>query len=495
MSRCLLDQGRPVKGTSCSRILGVALLGAMLSACGGGSSDDQPENNDINTVPAPAQPETDPPETDQSETDQPDSDPLACTVDAQKQWAHDSMLDYYLFDDQVPTDANLQSFETTSDVVSGLRYQERDPYSSVSVAAESTLLFTDGREFGLGLRFTRDANDLQRVTSVFEESPMGLAGIERGDIIVGIDGVLWDDLELGASLTQRVIGTPESPGVAEWQIKKNITDETNTVSITAAEYKINTVIADDVFPHPNGQDKIGYLAFQLFLGTSEAELNEVFSRFQAENVSELVLDLRYNGGGRVSVAAQLASLIVDNALAGELLYEYRFNDKYTEFNESLLFEETEFGLGLNRVVVLTSPSTASSSEIVIAGLQPYVDVVTLGGTTRGKPYISSPDDRCGERLNLMLGEGFNAENFSVYGGVEASCFANDDLSRNFGVDENGDYEGMLQAGIDYIADERSCVATPIAFASRSSSSEQASGSAQLYGPLGDAQRSGGAVLE
>ena len=158
-------------------------------------------------------------------------------------------------------------------------------------------------------------------------------------------------------------------------------------------------------------------------------------------------------------------MIAGSSRVGQTIYDYRFNDKYTNRNYTLDFQDNVGELGLSRVIVLTSERTASSSEIVIAGLQPYIDVVTIGTTTRGKPYVQFAHDRCGERLAVIEAEGFNTNGISVFGGVPAVCYAEDDLSMDFGLSDDKQFEGFLKAGIDYI-ETGVCNTVPLAIASR-----------------------------
>lgn len=373
-----------------------------------------------------------------------------CSVATQKEWAYDAMQDYYVFYDQVPV-VDPQRFSSANDVVRNVRFQERDPFSGVSGTATSSLLFDEGRSFGLGYGVLRDDNDDARVVLVYDESPFGFAGVERGDIILSVDGIDWGNDELNNNFSARVIGTPENPSTASWKFQKHDSGNEVELEITAAEYGINSVLAYDTYSIDSLPSKVGYLAFNVFLNTSAAELDEAFEAFADENIGELVLDLRYNGGGRISIARYLASLIGTNDLAGETLYRYQNNDKYRSRDYSLNFLSGLGELNLNRVVILTTSRTASSSEIVIAGLQPYLTVVTVGSTSSGKPYVSSPVDRCDERLNIMEAEGFNANDVSVFGGVPATCLAADDRTQGLGLNPaNNEFEGLLNAGINYI---------------------------------------------
>jgi hypothetical protein len=149
------------------------------------------------------------------------------------------------------------------------------------------------------------------------------------------------------------------------------------------------------------------------------------------------------------------------------LYSYRYNDKYESENYDLTLFAEGSELNLSRVVFLTSSSTASASEIVSSGLAPLMEVITVGSRTSGKPYVQRGRDRCGVQLNAIEAEGFNAAGVSVFGGMPATCYAEDDTSNGFGLnDDIRAVEGMLKAGLDYLV-SGTCDSTTIAVARKS----------------------------
>lgn len=432
-------------------------LFCALSACGGGSGDPAPQSDGpgIAEPPGPvipSEPETPtPPDTDPVIDT---SDPTQCGVATQNQWVYDSMRDFYLFYDQVPI-VDPQSYDSPEALIKDIRFEERDPFSHIADAAASSLQFDEGREFGLGFSMGYDDLGVPRLERVTQNSPFGLLGLQRGDILVSVNGTAWEDLTFNDAFFDQVFGNADRPGNAQWILRKRDTDQLVSFDITAAEYDINTVLQNQLLSNTtfNGEvypGIIGYLAFSRFLNTSRAELNAAFEGFRNAGITDLILDLRYNRGGRIVIAELLASLIAGDSKAQQQLLEYRFNDKYAERNFELLFLSGIGDLALSRVVILTSEDTASSSEIVIGGLQPYMDVVTMGGRTAGKPYVQIPRDRCGQRLNAIEAEGFNAADESVFGGIPARCFAADDLTRDFGAGSDGRSEGMLEAALQYV---------------------------------------------
>ena len=379
-------------------------------------------------------------------TDNDDVSARECEVPVLNRWVDDSMRDFYLFADQVPL-VNLDDFDSPESLIRELRFQPIDSFSSVTTTATSVAFFDEGVNFGIGFIWRFDANGVPRILYIQDDAPSAAAGMQRGDAIISVDGEDWATLSF--SRFQELTGTREEPREARFELISASTGETYFSNVTPAEYNINTVLHDEIIEVPGLSGNIGYIAFSSFIESSEAELQAVFDRFQRSNVDELVLDLRYNGGGRTRIARLLAALIASPATDGELLIEYRFNDAHTNRNFSRFFEPEDNALGLGRVVILATSGTASSSEIVINSLKPYIDVVTLGDTTLGKPFISAGRDFCDRRINAMEAEGFNAAGVSVLGGIPATCLAQDDMTRDFGTNEDG-LEGMLQSAYDFI---------------------------------------------
>ena len=221
------------------------------------------------------------------------------------------------------------------------------------------------------------------------------AGIKRGDIINALNGEVLNESNYSsvvASLSNETVTlsfVSENEGTLTF-----IEDKT----ITATQLSENPVHFSTVFNDVDGK-KVGYLVYNSFRSSYNDELNEVFSYFQNEGITELILDLRLNGGGSVLTSAYLASMIYKDA-NNDIFAELRFNEKhlnengYYNFDDSLdvydvsgakTGEETINRLNtINQLYVLTSSSTASASEMVINGLKSFIPVKVVGSTTYGK---------------------------------------------------------------------------------------------------------------
>jgi len=177
---------------------------------------------------------------------------------------------------------------------------------------------------------------------------------------------------------------------------KSITPQTPEINLVAEELSTNPILVHKVIHH--GGKKIGYLAYTSFIYDYNPELESVFAEFKAAAIDELVLDLRYNGGGAVSTAILMSSMIAPANKTNEIFIRSAYNsnleDYFKEknpgnpdlFNDRLMSHVNN--LNLNRLVALTTFKTASASEMVMYGLSPHMDVYHIGEPTHGKYYGS-----------------------------------------------------------------------------------------------------------
>ncbi len=380
-----------------------------------------------------------------------------CSVASVNEWVYRNMKDYYLYADQVPA-VNPADYSSASDLVRELRNNTLDPYSGVRNAVQQEAFYEEGIAFGFGYNWDWDDNNNARVTYTLDNSPMGQANINRGDIINSVNGVAWNELD--SDLYSEFVGTRDNPLDTNWAFTDGVSGESKVVTLKRAEYTTNTVLYYNAYTNSSYSGKIGYIVFNEFLRISETELDIAINWLIDQEVTELVLDLRYNPGGFTSIARKLASQIGGPTLVGETLVRYQHNSKYSDENYERQFETKTPTLDLSRVVVLTTNETASSSELVINSLRPYMEVITLGDTTRGKAFISSSRQFCGQALNAMKARGVNNSGVSVEGGLAADCYARDDVTRDFGK-RSGEIEGMLLSSLDYFV-AGTCNAAPFA---------------------------------
>jgi len=387
-----------------------------------------------------------------------------CSVQAMNGWVYRSMRDFYLYADEVP-EVDLEGYSDPADLVEDLRFEDLDPFSSLRNAAAQSGFFEEGIAFGFGYNARRDEDDNLTMLFTYENSPIGMAGIKRGDIAVSINGEIEKDIT--DERYSELVGTRENPLPTTWEFIDGETRETKSVVLTRAEYRINTVLHSEVISPAESTTKIGYLVLKSFIEPTRDELDVVIESFKNQGVTELVLDLRYNGGGRVRVGRRFAAQLAGVAINGQIESTSLHNNTYREFDFSRVFNLAEPSLDLSRVIVLTTDRTASMSERLVNSLRPYIEVVTIGSTTTGKPFTSYGRTYCGSTLNAMQTESVNAVGVSVAGGIRADCSASDDIFQGFGSNE-----GMLSTALDYLQDG-SCI-VPSTIAARASAEAEAS---------------------
>lgn len=282
----------------------------------------------------------------------------------------------------------LESIESPTDFFNSL-LANQDRFSFIVsdfVTLEQNLAgisLSNGMAFGL-VRFSGTETVFGYVRYVVPGSPADTAGIKRGFIFNRIDGNLFTP---STNFNELLSPDNYSIGLAEFQGEDlvSLDQEISLNKIQLTENPIHDKRVLDV----DGQ-KVGYLMYNNFRSSFNAELNSVFADFAAEGITDLVLDLRYNSGGSIETAKDLSSMITGQ-FEGEIYALQLFNDNFeTEnlnFDGSISVEENNESinsLNLNRVYVLTTGSTASASELVINALNPYIDVIQIGRSTRGK---------------------------------------------------------------------------------------------------------------
>jgi C-terminal processing protease CtpA/Prc len=177
-----------------------------------------------------------------------------------------------------------------------------------------------------------------------------------------------------------------------------------------------------------GSARVGYVHFRNFVQPSTEALNAAFAELRDQGASDLVLDLRYNGGGLVPVAQHLASLVGGEPLVGRVFVQFTHNDKQSSRDTGYRFETKPQALAVSRLVVIATRATASSSETIINGLRPYMDVKVVGDRTYGKPVGQYGFDFCEKVLYPVAFLLTNARGEADYfDGIPADCAAADDV--------------------------------------------------------------------
>ncbi len=305
--------------------------------------------------------------------------------------------DIYLWENQIPSSFNAQSYADLGKVMEAIRpysieagftqpvdrwsfAMKKTEWDQISGGMGSTFGAGSGTagDFGMTV-FFRAEGDL-RVRLVEPNSPSGIAGIRRGWKVTQING----NSNIATSNANFIIDNIYNATTSTITFQKPDGSLT-TLTLTAGNYTEKPVYLDTVYNINN--TKIGYLVFNSFLGNQsqiQAEFARVFSKFSGQGVTEVIVDLRYNGGGYVDLQTKLANYLVNSSANGQLMMKQVFNGKNTQNNSTTNFQKSG-NLNLNDVYFIVGRSTASASELLINNLKPYMEVKLVGGATHGKP--------------------------------------------------------------------------------------------------------------
>ena len=234
---------------------------------------------------------------------------------------------------------------------------------------------------GMIFRLARidDSDDLFAfVRYVLPDSDAAAKNIRRGDLFLSVNNEQLT-IDNYRDLLSSDVG---SFSIQLAQISgQTIASTGASVDLVKAEIQENPIHIHKLIELNNA--KIGYLMYNGFVADFDEELESTFAEFQTQGVDYLIIDLRYNRGGRTSSAIKLASMITGQ-FSGEVYAQTQHNDKLSSYNEDYLFEATAVGLEMDRLYVISSDDTASASELLINGLSPYIGVILIGDNTTGK---------------------------------------------------------------------------------------------------------------
>lgn len=352
-----------------------------------------------------------------------------------RSWSNDTYLWYSEIDDQNPASfstplAYFDVLKTDALTSSGA---PKDRFHFTYDTEVYRQLVSSGASAGYGAKFvliqSAPPRDI-RIGYTEASSPANSAGLARGSEILEIDGV---DAVNGTDTDTLNAGLfPSAAGeVHTFKVRDLGSNTIRDISMTSAVVTIDSVINETVIDQSGA--KIGYMTFNTFsINDAEKHLIDAFTDLQSQNVDDLVLDLRYNGGGYLAISSQLAYMIAGGSNTNGQIFETTvFNDKHPNTNpvtgdplSPTPFYTTSLGfsvsqgqalptLNLNRVFVLSTSNTCSASEALINGLRGVnVEVILIGDTTCGKPYGFYATDNCGTTYFTIQ---FRGENNKAYG--------------------------------------------------------------------------------
>jgi len=426
--------------------LGTISLAAVLCACSGGGGERQ-----SNAVYAGLS-----------------SQPESCSLADQQAWLLAWMKDWYFWYQDIPSSpgavdpqiepiAAMRAHFTTL-LFKGTQVRPADRWSFVEASDRYQQYYEEGINIGFGLSVAGQPDDPLplRVRWVEPMSAAGLAGIKRGDIVVSIQGKpakYWKDANDFSALAAHAVGD-------RLAIELEGSAGLRSLNLIATTYPISSIALppDDAAPLVVSGRRVAYLFLKDFIEPSTPALRLALDDLVAGGVRDLILDLRYHGGGRVDVATRLASAIAPASLRSEVFSQLIYNDKHSRANTNERFVDPSPlpSMQLERVVVLTGSRTCSASEMLIHGLKnrhPSLDFVSIGSRTCGKPYGFHPVGACGLSYHAVNFEVRNDKGMpSDIAGIEPTCYASDDYQSVLGSAS----DPMIGAALKWLS-EGECV--------------------------------------
>tara|TARA_R110002096_G_scaffold223000_1_gene411971 strand:- start:30363 stop:31715 length:1353 start_codon:yes stop_codon:yes gene_type:complete len=373
----------------------------------------------------------------------PQTGTAACSNDGQKQFVLDSLYTWYLWNDLLPANINIANYPTPEQLVFDVtrdfgpqdsNNQPIDLFSSVGSLEADTEFFGEGRfeGFGFSWRFEDQAQSDFRITRTFANSPADNGGLQRGDQVVSLNSRSIADIVANEGVNAFF----DANDTVDFEVQP-LLGNVFTSTISKDIVTINPVPQWRVIDAGNGR-MVGYLELSQFISTATPDLDAAFAAFNAASVSEVILDLRYNGGGLVSTAEELGDYLGGFVADGLIFSSTEFNADRASNNGVTLFSEiVNRSVNLSQLVVIATRSTASASELVTNSMISHVNVGIVGDNTFGKPVGQIGLEFCDKILRPTAFRLANADGDGDYfDGLPVDCPAADDLNVAIGADND-----------------------------------------------------------
>jgi carboxyl-terminal processing protease len=391
----------------------------------------------------------------------------ACSLSARQQWALGQLNEWYLFPDLLAASTNPASFSNIDDYVDALvapaRAQSRDRFFTyVTSIKEENDYYNRGTSAGFGFRLGYTSAGQVYVLEAYEGAPALSVNIDRGTEIIGIGtstsliqpvSVLYRNG--GRQAVSEALG-PDTVGTMRVLQVRQLDSSVQTLTVYKQEFMLPPVssrygakVIDD------GGRKVGYVNLRTFVATADPALRAAFDMFKAQGITEVIVDLRYNGGGLVSVAETFSDLL-NAQRGGQVLGYMTYRESKSSENETLRFTTQAQAIAATKVAFIGTGATASASELVINAQRPFLgaNAALIGSNTYGKPVGQIALDRaeCDDRLRAVAFRTENAQREGDYytglaARMEATCQADDDIAYPLGDPR----ESSVRSALDFLA--------------------------------------------
>lgn len=349
----------------------------------------------------------------------------------------------YLWNEALPNSIALDTFQNTKHVLEYIRKyspllngKNIDRWSfAMDKSSWEKINNNETTDFGIKFSYLNDTT--LWISQVYKNSDAFEKKLKRGIRIASVNGI-----EATFANKTQITKQLSSSNVLNIEFYDGI-DIKKRETLYAKSFIKNSIIYATII-----EKKIGYFVFDIFAGKNTINnINDLFQDFRQANVTDLVIDLRYNHGGDGNIALTLANLITPKESKGKVFTRIINNQKNSLLNYSLFFEPSNNNLDLKRVFFITSPETASASEALINSLEAVMEVKLIGGSSHGKPFgfFTIPIGK--DYIFPIAFKNINANGYGdYYNGIPVDIEVGDDLMHDFGDIE----ESCLKAAIHYI---------------------------------------------
>jgi C-terminal processing protease CtpA/Prc len=398
-----------------------------------------------------------------------------CSLLERQNWAAAQLREWYLFPELLPASLSPSGYTTVDDYIDALtataRSQRKDRYFTYLTSIKSEdAYYNAGASGGFGVRLSYDTGARRvYVSEAFEGAPALAAGIDRGTEILAI-GTSSANLATVSSI-MAANGTagifdalgPDTPGTTRVLRVTGGGSGQRDVTVSKVEYSLTPIssrygvqILTD-----NGR-QIGYVNLRTFISTAEPALRDAFAKFHAAGITQVIVDLRYNGGGAISIAELFSDLLGGGRSTSDVQSRTVFRADKSDNNRIKYYAPQSQSIAATRIAFIGTGGTASASELVINASIPYLgaNAALIGTNTYGKPVgqIARDLTACDDRLRVVALATQNAARQGDYynglaGTVQASCRTSDDVNYPMGDPR----EASTKAALDFLAG-RSCSA-------------------------------------
>jgi carboxyl-terminal processing protease len=397
----------------------------------------------------------------------------ACSLSARQDFAKSVLDEWFLYPELIDSSvnkANYSSVQAYIDAVLKPFFQQKKnaQFTYITSIKEENAFYASGSSAGFGFRLGYDtAQNRVFVLETFEGTTALAAGIDRGAEILAI-GTNAGNLVSVASLmasggSQAVVDAlgPSTAGTTR-VLRVNRGGTVSDITIQKTDYALDPVSDryGALVLNDNGK-KVGYINLRTFIDPAAPDLRAAFANFQAQGITEVIVDLRYNGGGLVSISELFGDLLAANRV-GQVFSYTTFRSSKAGNNSTKTFAAQPQAIAATKIAFIGSSGTASASELLANSFIPYLgsNTALIGSNTYGKPVgqIALDKPECDDRLRVIAFRTENANHQGDYFNGLATvfpktCAAPDDISHQLG-DPN---EAQIKAALDFLAG-RTCTA-------------------------------------